>query len=58
MEGRMKPQHDYPIQEVAGIQFNQQEHLMEIDTWLDVLFVQMDQEYKEMHRLPKKLSIR
>lgn len=27
---------------------------MEIDTWMDILFIQMDADYKEMHRLPKK----
>lgn len=48
----------YPIEEVAGKkEKTQQERLMEIDVWLDILFVQMETDYKEMHRLPKKLTL-
>lgn len=45
----------YPIVEVAGKKEpTQEERLMEIDQWLQVLFQQMDSERKEMHRLPKR----
>lgn len=33
----------------------QQEHLMQIDRELEVLFPKMQADYKEMHRLPKTL---
>lgn len=53
----LKPQHDYPLEEVAGKkEKTTQERLMEIDRWLEVLFVEMEADYKTMHRLPKKLS--
>lgn len=48
----------YPIEEVAGKkEKTQEERLMEIDVWMEVLFVQMEADYKEMHRLPKKLQM-
>lgn len=48
----------YPIEEVAGKkEKTQKEHLMEVDTWMDILFIQMEADYKEMHRLPKKLTL-
>lgn len=53
----LKPQHEYPLEEVAGKkEKTSKERLMEIDVWMDVLFVQMEQDYKTMHRLPKKSS--
>lgn len=51
---RLKPQHSYPLEEISGQ--NQQERLMQIDVWLDVLFVQMEADYREMHRLPPNLQ--
>ena len=47
----------YPIVEVAGKKEpTQEERLMALDQWMEVLFVQMKVEYSEMHRLPKKLD--
>jgi len=34
----------------------QQENLMQIDRELEILFPQMEADYREMHRLPKKLE--
>lgn len=56
---RLKEQHSYPIQEVSVFEFTDEmknKRLMEIDVWMDVLFVQMDADYHSMHRLPKKLE--
>jgi len=48
---------EYPILEVAGKKEpTQAERLMEIDQWMKVLFVQMDFDYRTMHRLPKNLE--
>ena len=57
MEGQLKPQHDFAIRpKETTMTLEQVGHLMEIDKQLDVLFPLMEADYKEMHRLPKKLS--
>lgn len=45
----------YPIVEVAGKKEpTQEERLMEIDQWMEVLLPQMEVERQAMHRLPKR----
>lgn len=54
----LKSQHPYPLEEIAGKkELTQEERLMEIDKWLEVLFIQMDSDYESMHRLPKSKRI-
>ena len=54
----LEPNHDLGlIAEVASRREpsereKQEAHLMKIDTWLEILFPQMEADYKEMHRMP------
>lgn len=50
----LKPQHE--AEKKSTLTIEQQENLMQIDRELEILFPQMEADYKEMHRLPKKLS--
>ena len=53
---QLKPQHIVEETKVSNLTQEQQENLMQIDRELEILFPQMEADYKEMHRLPKKLS--
>ena len=53
----LKPQHEYPLIEVAGKKEpTNQEKLLALDQWMEILFPQMEADYQTMHRLPKKLE--
>ncbi len=52
----LKPQHTVEPPKESTLTVQQQENLMQIDRELEILFPQMEADYKEMHRLPKKLS--
>lgn len=59
MEGKIKPQHDFldaQRPKETTLTPHQQEYLMNIDQYLEILFPKMEADYSEMHRLPKKLS--
>lgn len=53
---RLKPQHTVEEPKASNLTQEQQENLMQIDRELEILFPQMEADYKEMHRMPKKLS--